>query len=81
LDVVRIQVEKRGSKEGEKECVLCCRRRDSDSSVVELLCRRDDDPFDQAARNKVALTKDASPRMDCLRHVISNSSLVPTIIE
>jgi hypothetical protein len=45
------------------------------------LCRRDDDPFDQAARNKVALlvTKDASPRMDCLRHVISNSSLVPTI--
>jgi hypothetical protein len=29
----------------EKECVLCCRRRDSDSGV-ELLGRRDDDPFD-----------------------------------
>jgi hypothetical protein len=37
LDVVRIQVEKRGSKKGEKEGVLCCRRRDSDSRVVELL--------------------------------------------
>jgi len=36
LDVVRIQVEKWGSKEGEKECVLCCRRRDSDSGVVLL---------------------------------------------
>jgi hypothetical protein len=33
------------ARRGEGRCVLCCRRRDSDSGV-ELLGGRDDDPFD-----------------------------------